>query len=483
MITRVEEQPRPGDRAAQQAGRPIRVAYVMSRFPKLTETFVLYEILAVQQLGVAVEIYPLLGPDTGRAALDGGSIWRKIWELCRGRRPAGTVHPEAAALARRAHYQPFVSAAIVRAQLHYLWHKPRAYAAALGLVLKHTWRSANKLIGSLAIFPKTVYFARQMDVAGITHIHAHFANHPATAALLIHRLAGIPFSFTAHGSDLHRNRCLLREKAAAAQFVVTISQYNRQVILAHCGAAVQRKLAVIHCGVDTQVFRPAAGASSDPAGQPSRALRILSIGTLHEVKGHRYLIEACAQLRQRGVNFVCHIIGDGPDRQPLQDQILRGGLADHVHLLGPRTRAEIVSRVQQADVLAAPSVFSQSGRREGIPVVLMEAMACGLPVVASAISGIPELVGDGQTGTLVPPGDAHALADALQNLAQDAALRRRLGTAGRRRVEADFNLHRNARQLVRAFGSPRAGPPPGTTPNLVACAPATPHGKGRTTAQ
>lgn len=424
------------------------VAYIMSRFPELTQTFVLYEILAVEKLEATVAIFPLLrGGNTARHS-DGASVLRKLFELSGSHGAKQLMHPEAAALVERAHYVPFLSWSVIAAQIYYLFRKPAAYFGALWTLIRGAWGSTNFLLGGLAFFPKSVYFARKMTEQEITHVHAHFANHPTTAALIIHRLTGIPFSFTAHGSDLHRDQHLLREKVAAAEFVVVISEYNRNVIEQHCGPSCRERLAIIHCGVDTEVFRP-LDRRRDRSTNP--ILQILSVGTLHEVKGQQYLIEACGKLQQRGIDFQCQLIGDGPDRNMLTQQIQELGLGRRVSLLGQRTRMQIVEMMQEADVLVAPSVPSQSGRREGIPVVLMEAMACGTAVVASDLSGIPELVENERSGLLVPPRDVEGLVAALERLHRDPALCRQLGRGARTKVLEQFNQHKNAALLTERF--------------------------------
>jgi colanic acid/amylovoran biosynthesis glycosyltransferase len=409
--------------AAATAARPQgKVAYLVSRFPKITETFVLYELLAVEQAGLQVELYPLQ----------------------RERTPI--MHAEAQAFVERAHFQPLISWPILRAQFNFLRRKPRVYLDALWTLVRANWGSMRYLGGALAFFPKTVYFAQLMEAQGVMHLHAHFASHPAAAAWLIHRLVGIPYSFTAHGSDLHRDQHMLREKVAEAAFVVPISAYNREIIVAACGEQSRDKVIVIHCGVDPAVFHPRTAPT--PFEQGRGRFTILCIGTLHEVKGQTHLIEACRQLRAQGIEFECQLVGDGPDRAALERQAAASGLADVVRFHGRLTRDEVAQLLQQADVVATPSVPSRDGRREGIPVVLMEAMCSGVAVVASRLSGIPELVEDEQCGLLCPPGDAGALAVALQRLYHDGALRQRLGQAGRRKVLAEFDLYQNAALLV-----------------------------------
>ena len=399
---------------------PLTVAYVMSRFPKLTETFILREILAVSQTGVRVELYPLL----------------------REREPV--VHPEATALVERANYLPFLSLAIIRSQAALLLGRPRRYLTALGAMLRGTWGSANFFIGGLGIFPKAAHAARLMEAGGVDHVHCHFATHPALAGLIINRLTGIPFSFTAHGSDLHVDRHMLRQKVDAAAFVVPISEFNANMIVEECGD-VRDKLAVIHCGVDTDMFPARAQRAA------VRPFRILSIGTLHEVKGQAYLVEACRQLVAEGVDLLCQMVGDGPDESDLRRQVAAAGLEGRVELIGRLTQAGIASLLAEVDVLVAPSVPTRGGKREGIPVVLIEAMSSAVPVVASAISGIPELVDDGESGLLVPARDSTALASALGRLHRDATLATRLGEGGREKVRREFDVHVSAARLATQF--------------------------------
>ena len=401
----------------------LRVAYIMSRFPKLTETFVLYEMLAVERLGVQVEVYPLL------------------------RQRESTVHAEAAPLVARANFHSFISIPIIMAQLHFLRRRPGVYCRTWWEVLRGTWGSLNFFIGALGILPKAVRFAYDMQRQGIDHVHAHFANHPAVAALVIHRLTGIPFSFTAHAHDLHIERRMLGAKVRAAKFAVTISDFNRRMMLAECDATACDKVRVIHCGIDPEAF------AADRVPEAARPLEIVCVAALRELKGHRYLIEACHRLRERGVKFRCRLVGEGPLRPQIEAQIASLGLQQCVVVLGGLVRADVMAMLASSDVAVLTSVRTTSGRWEGIPVALMEAMAAGLPVVASDTSGIPELVEDGRTGTLVPPQDVCAIAGALESMARDRTLAARMGAAGRARVLRDFNQETSARELANLFAT------------------------------
>ena len=408
-----------GDQIANTS-RASRVAYVMSRFPKLTETFVLYEMMAVEKLGVEVDVYPLL-------------------------KARNTIaHPEAAHFVARAHFHAFMSRPVVEANLHYLWHRPITYLRTLYDIARRTWGSLNFFVGALAIFPKSVRFAYEMEQREIGHVHAHFANHPAVAALIVHRLTGIPFSFTAHGSDLHVDRRMLGDKIEASAFAVAISEFNRRLMIAEAPRHAD-KIHVVHCGVDPDVFRPARTSRKDGA------IEILCVGSFEPIKGHRYLVEACRLLRDRGIEFTCHFVGQGPLQGPVERQIAESGLTDRVVVHGGLDRQRVARMVAESDVVVLASAPTKEGKREGIPVALMEAMAAGLPVISTMTGGIPELVESGETGLLVPPADPIALADALENLATDAERRRRMGVRGREKVLREFNLEMNASRLVSFF--------------------------------
>jgi glycosyltransferase involved in cell wall biosynthesis len=404
----------------------LKLGYVTSRFPKLTETFVLFEILGLERSGAEVKFFPLL------------------------RERAEVVHPEAREVVDRARFLPFVSWPILLSQLHFLRRRPRAYVGALAALVKGTWGSLNFFVGGIGIFPKVAHAARAMEEEGVEHVHCHFSSHPALAGFVIQRLTGIPYSFTAQGSDLHVDRHMLREKVAEADFVVTISTYNRDLILRECGERWSDKLVVIHSGIETGFFEPT------DARRPHGRLNVLCVGTLHEVKGQAYLIDACRVLSESGVDFTCRFVGEGKDRPALERRIAVAGLEDRVQLLGPRTRAEVLELLRAADVLVAPSVPTKQGKREGIPIVLMEALATGVPVVASDISGIPELVEDDSTGLLVPPRDSEAIARALLRLHDDEELGPRLGRAGREKVEREFDAYENAARLASEIATRRA---------------------------
>lgn len=397
-----------------------RVAYIMSRFPQLSETFVLTEMLALEESNVAVEVFPLL------------------------RGTAKVMHSEAQRYVERAHYLPHLSPAILGALWYWLLRRPGALLSLWAEVLGGTLGSMNYFFGALGVLPKAALQARRMQELGVTHVHAHFANHPAVAALAIHRLTGIPFSFTVHAHDLYVDQHLLRTKVAAASSVIAISEYNRQFIMRECGEALSRNVVVVHCGVDTDLFTPPVTDGPRRDG----ALRILCVGSLVEKKGQRHLVDACQQLAARGIAVECQLVGDGPARTALEAQVASLGLGDVVTFAGGQPRDAVRAMLGTADVMVLPSIVTRAGNMEGIPVALMEAMACGVPVISTRTSGIPELINDGVDGFLVPPADAATLADRLAVLADDPARRQDMGARGRAKIVRDFDLRKNVQALT-----------------------------------
>jgi glycosyltransferase involved in cell wall biosynthesis len=332
---------------------------------------------------------------------------------------------------------------------------PRAWLVVWARVLRAHVHSPRLLVRSTVAVLFAALYALRIERRGVAHVHAHWATHPALAAWVIHRLTGRSYSFTTHADDLFVQQAMLADKAGEAAFVVAISEYNRRFLIERLGARAPR-IEVVHCGVASSALAPRDEAEG--AG-----FRIACVARLEEKKGQALLVDACAELALRGVDVHCDLIGDGPQRAALTEQICALGLAFRVALHGAQPRERALALVAGAHAVALPSLVTAAGRRDGIPVALMEAMALGRPVVASALSGIPELVEDEDTGLLVQPGDRAALAAALARLAGDPALRRRLGAAGRAHVEAEFDLDRSSERLRELFegaaGRARPAPP------------------------
>jgi glycosyltransferase involved in cell wall biosynthesis len=397
------------------------VAYIVSSFPVLSETFVLYDALEMERIGVSIYIYPLL------------------------RRRQKIAHSEVSHLQAPVLDLPLITLPILKAQFFYIFRQPGKYLRILYEVLSGSLGSLRFFLGALVFFPKAVFFARNMQMNGIMHIHAHFANHPTTAAYIISRFTGIPFSFSARGSDIHKDRTMLKLKLKAAQFAIAVSAHNRAVMIDTCGKAAGDKIHVIFGGVDTARFPPRL------VPRNAGATRIICVARFEAVKGHRCLLRACRLLLERGIEFECRLIGEGPLHAGVEAEIKRLGLSEKISLLGPCSQKQVGDALTQADIAVLASVPTPRGECEGIPNVLKEAMAAGLPVIASDFGGIPELVENGKSGILVKPGDVTALANALARLAADPQLREIMGDEGQRRVVAEFDLRSSTRKRASLF--------------------------------
>jgi glycosyltransferase involved in cell wall biosynthesis len=400
----------------------MKIAYLMSRFPKITETFILFEIMALKKRKVAVEIFPLQ------------------------RQKTQIMHPQARELLNQVYFYPFLSLDIIFVNLRCLASHPLKYLGTWFEVLKANWGCGNFFLGALAFYPKAVKIARQCQQQNITHIHAHFANHPAMVAFVVYRLTGIGYSFTAHGSDLHKRQQMLAKKFEHSRFTVMISQYNKQFFSDHTGIMPGDKMPVIHCGIDKSIFNRSNTTVND-----HKTINLLCVASLREVKGHQYLIAACNLLKQLGVDFHLHMVGDGPKQAAIQKQISHNELNQYITLHGALTQTQVLELTEKSDICVLTSYHTKSGNREGIPVVLMEAMACERAVVASRVSGIPELVEDGVSGLLSNPQDPQDIAKQLQRLIVDKSLRQQLGQAARAKIESEYDLDRNSQKLIEYF--------------------------------
>ncbi len=401
--------------------KPYCIAYLGRILPVLSETFVVREIAALRSLGARIKPFSLYPPE------------------------ARVAHPEAPALAREVTvlYRP-VNPLFWLAHLFFLLRYPRRYWHCLvryALRAPEPWRNRRRCLAFLAMAPYTAWHLRR---AGVQHLHAHFANAPASLALPAAYLAGISFSFTAHAYDLFIDQLLLPAKLEAAAFVASISRFNLGFLQQQFpSAAARARLELVRNGIDPERFRPAP----HPAGTPPL---VLAVGRLVETKGFHVLVAACARLRQEGRDCRCLIVGEGPEEERLQKLVADLGLDDRVELPGRLQPEALLPIFRSADLLAMPSCVRQHDQ-DGIPTVLIEALAMEIPVVATRVSGIPELVRDGATGLLVDPDDPAALAAALARLLADPGLSRRLAAAGRELVVAEFNSQRSAARLLELF--------------------------------
>jgi len=297
------------------------------------------------------------------------------------------------------------------------------------------------------------HWAHSVRGEDISHIHSQWAHAGATVAMYGAMLLGKSFSFTGHAADLFRERAALKAKIDAAEFIVCISEFHRDFYLSE--GADPEKLFVAYCGIDTDHFSPVRQPRA-----PGAPLRILSSGRLVEKKGFDVLIDALGILKDRGMAFKATIGGSGPLEQDLRDRVTTADLGDHVTITGQAIKQEdIPAFMAEGHVYTLACQRAPDGDVDGLPQMLMEAMACGLPAVSTDLVGIPDLIHDGKTGLLVPPEDATALADALQRLDEDEALATQLAEAGRARVTSVFDFPSCLDPLIARYRAKLEGAP------------------------
>ncbi len=393
-----------------------RVLFVLSRFPCYDEAFLLREIHAVA------------------ARVD---TW--IFSLRPSHEPV--VHDEARALASRTLSVPFLlSPGILRAHLRLLRRGPRRYAEALGRLVAGNWRSPEFLLKNLAFFPKAGWLAAWAADNGVTHLHAGWATYPASVALFVSDLTGLPFSFSGHAHDIYLDTTQLAEKVRRAAFVSTCTASNAAHLRALCPERAAEDVAVVRHGLRLTGY---AGARDG-----EWPLRILSVGTLHPHKGFHPLLDALERLADSGCDFRCTIVGGGPLEGELRRRTARAGLEGRVTLTGALAQSDVVPHYTRSSVFV---LLAQPEWHWGIPNVIVEALAAGNAVVTTRFGSVEELIEDGVSGLLVPPRDAPALAAAILRLAEDPALRRRLAAAGRAIVAREYDLDRAVDWYVSRF--------------------------------
>jgi glycosyltransferase involved in cell wall biosynthesis len=394
------------------------IAYIVKMFPRLSETFIQNEILELERRDMRLRLFSLKRP---RPETAGAQVRASVIYL-----------PE------RVYREPIRA---LRAQWGVLRRYPAGYLRTLAHVLRG--RELRSLPRGLRRFCQTCCLVNELE--GAVHLHAHFASEPTRLASWARMLCGISFSVSTHAKDLFQDARVdlpgLRYKLSAARFVVANSEFSAARLAASLKGNDGRtsKIVTIYNGIDLSAFTLRQWEPAEPL--------ILSVGRLIEKKGFRQLIGACAGMAQQGMKFECEIVGSGPLKSVLHDDITRLGLSERVRLRGERPHTELLPLYQRARVFALPCVIAANGDRDILPNVLKEAMATGVPVVTTRLEGIEELVTHGRTGVLVPPNDVEALASALRALLENATLRQQLATEARKVIEARFDARKNFAQL------------------------------------
>lgn len=404
----------------------LRIAYMTGEYPRATDTFIQREVAALREMGFEVQTFSIRR--TGSEHLVGpeqqGEEARTFFVLEAAARPMTALRAHGAAIAR----------------------SPTTWLRTLAAAWRTAPRGARGRLYNLIYFHEAAVLARELRARGIVHLHNHFATASCTVARLAAPLAGITWSFTVHGPDdlIAPDRWRMDDKVAEASFVVCISSFARSQIMRHTPRALWSKLHIVHCGVMPERYdRPRVGGSD----------RLVFVGRLAAEKGVPVLLAALARAREARPSLSLTLVGDGSDRRLLEQEARDLGLGEAVRFMGYRSQEEVAQILSDSSALVLPSFA------EGVPVVLMEAMATGLPVVTTRVAGIPELVEDGVAGRVVAPGDEEALAQAILDVTESPATAERMGAAGRARVLAEFDLRAEVAGLARLVAWARSGGP------------------------
>ncbi|MBW4634645.1 MAG: glycosyltransferase family 4 protein [Iphinoe sp. HA4291-MV1] len=393
----------------------MRIAYLTGEYPRATDTFIQREVTTLREMGVDVHTFSVRR--TGDEHMVG-----EEQKLERDRTfyilPPNPIH-------------------LLLAHLSLLFASPKRYLQAIKLALSTSQPGLRGALYQFFYFLEAGILAKQIKKRQIVHLHNHIVEASGTVAMLAAQMGGFTYSFTLHGPYIFFRpyQWRLDEKIKRSLFVCCISYYARSQGMIFAPTDKWNRMHIIHCGIDPALF--------DVVSHNEFGKRLLFIGRLAAAKGLPILLESLATLKRLHPNILLTVVGDGPDRQKLEQMTTTLRLSQNVNFVGYKSQAEVRNYVQQTDV------FVMSSFAEGIPVVLMEAMAAGVPVVATQIAGISELVEDGVNGYLVPPGDTVSLTECIAKLLGDDEMRAAFGTAGRAKVEKDFNIHHEVARLHR----------------------------------
>lgn len=406
----------PGGRKAQEGA----LAVVLGEFPSTSETFILREMLELERQGFRIVPFALEEPDEPEA------------------------HVDAADLAARTVYRPPpLSLSCLLRQGLALLRYPAGYLSALLFVLRHTVQSpgtARELVGSLLTAGCFALAAPRRPPLG--HVHAQFSSKPATVGLLLAEVLGVTFSMSCHARDVFtRESILLGRKLSEAEFTAVCTRHGQERLQRQHPLVAGDNVHLVYHGIDPSRFMP-------PLEPPPEPRIVLSVGRLVPKKGFDILLRAAAMARSHGADFELHIVGEGPERDDLERLAVGLGLRDTVVFRGRMTQEELLPLYERAHAFALASVVTEDGDRDGLPNVLLEALAMGVPTVGAATGGIPELIEHEQTGLLARPGDPEDLAEQLERIIYDEQLRDHVRRAGRERIIMDFDISRNAETLA-----------------------------------
>ena len=408
-----------------KAEYPLRLTYVIGTYPLLTTTFIDNEILGLRKKGIDLQVLAIRPPG------EKDCLSQKQRRLQKG----------------IIYLLPVSWFKFIISHLYFFLLHPFCYFKSFFYLLTRPHPSIKARIKTSLHFAEGVYAAYLLRKQQFDVLHAHFPDRAATVALVVGRFLRKPYSISVHaGFNLFEEKILLCEKIAEAKHVTTCTAYSKLKIEHTVGQEFSSKISCVYHGLDLSAF---FSISPAPRGLPL----VLTVGRLKEKKGLAFLIRACQILKDRGYDFTCQIVGEGPQRGKLEDLIAQMSLENTVHLCGELPHEQVIDLYRQATMFVLPCVQASTGDLDGIPNVLAEAMAMQVPVITSRISGIPELVEDQVNGLLTPPKDVSAIADAMEALLDKSVLRERFIENGLKTVKEKFDIEHNVHKLVLALWS------------------------------
>ncbi len=396
-----------------------KIAYILSQFPETHETFILRETIELKKNKIDIQLFSL--------------------KKCKDK----VIHPQALEFITQTHYSALISINVIKAILYFIYIRPLECLGLFIHLIKSNISSIESLIKSIVIIPISLYYAKLMMDLGITHIHAHWATIPTTNALIISKILNIPFSFTAHAWDIFLPNPMLKEKVQQAEFVATCTSYNKKYLDSLLNYKENDKIILNYHGIDFDTLPEINKNIEDNL--------IFSIGRLCEQKGFPYLLEACAILRDQGYQFKCIIVGEGPDRKAMTTQIELLELQEYIVLSGMKPQSYIFDMFNKARMFVLPCIIAKNGDRDGIPNVMIEALAMCTPVISTTVSGVPEIIQNNITGITVEPRNSQQLADAIIGLLNNPDTAKAFVKNGRKLVEEKFDIRKNIGELVSIF--------------------------------
>lgn len=399
----------------------MKIAYLVSQFPAPSHTFIRREVEALRKRGVSIDTFSIR-PGEALSEADRQDQARTFTVL-----PAPKLD-------------------LLRNQAAMFLKRPGNYLSTLQATLQHRIPGSKNLLWALFYFVEAMRLAEELERRGITHVHNHFANPASHVGLAATRYLGIGWSVSLHGLGDYDGptTVILPDKVAAAKFIACVTHYGRAQTMRVCAPELWEKLFVSRCGIEVDKLPPVRP-------RPSRErLRILSVGRLSPEKGQVGLVEAFAMARAKGLDAELILIGGGPDEARIKEAVQKFGVADQVELRGRQPEAAVLEAMADADLFVLSSFV------EGLPVVLMEALGLELPVIAPAITGVPELVEHGRTGLLFAAGHWQELADRILEYAGDPGRRAAHAQAGRQKVLAEFDIERAVEPLLQHFQDTQA---------------------------